>query len=540
MRSMHLSFAALCLASLGALSCSGGQTSAADASARGLCPGAKQQSEPLIVEWSSSARGQLEALRGKHVVAVRYTGCELEVLAQCNVPARYNYAPITPKHERIAVHDESELFANIPLHAAALSGKLKSAGELNVDMTVVGRFEAEHAEVRPEELSGDCAGATHVIAGLSAGAFSFFSGSDKSAGAGVDVGGLGGNAKTSAKREVLNEDGDRAACSTAAPGDKAPPFKCGALVRIELVPLGAPKQAAPSCSPATHWDGTQCVRSEGGGGCPAGTLVAGGNCVPEDGKTCPAGWRIEDGPRCARDVGPAAPGACPAETHREGGGCVANAAGPGPMVRILGNTFVMGTHCPNGDCAPSHRVTVPTFDIDLLEVSVAQYKACVDARRCVIPMADGQCNWGKDGRQHHPINCVDWAQSKTYCEWAGRRLPTEAEWEFAAVGQTGWEYPWGNEHPDKKHHCSRTQYPAQTCPGGTAMDGRSRFGVLDMFGNVAEWTADAWCEYPHGDNPPRCEPNNRVTRNGPRAAERSRSQATHWDDGKGFRCAKTP
>jgi hypothetical protein len=82
----------------------------------------KSQSEPLVVEWPSAARAKLEALSRTGVVAVRYQGCEMEVLASCNAPGKYAYTAITPKHDHLSIKNEDDLYATIPLGAARLEG----------------------------------------------------------------------------------------------------------------------------------------------------------------------------------------------------------------------------------------------------------------------------------------------------------------------------------------------------------------------------------------------------------------------------------
>ena len=201
------------------------------------CGIAKSQSEPLIVEWPDAARGRLEALLRKGVVAVRYSGCEMEVLGQCSARGRYAYSSFTPKRSNVKMRDADELYANIPAYAVKFEAALQKAGELNVSMTIVGRYEADRASTRAEELEGQCQGATHVVNALTVGAFDFYAGADASVGGGVTVGGAGAGAKSASKRETLNQDGNVDACATSKRDDKEPPFGCGALIRVEVIPI---------------------------------------------------------------------------------------------------------------------------------------------------------------------------------------------------------------------------------------------------------------------------------------------------------------
>ena len=199
----------------------------------------------------------------------------------------------------------------------------------------------------------------------------------------------------------------------------------------------------------------------------------------------------------------------PASVH----GCAAN------QVPIPGGTFWMG----DPDYAkPIHKVTLSPFCIDKTEVTVAGYRACVQDGGCPPPSAtvdwkdikpeektkwSPYCTWGKRGLDQHPINCVDWSQATTFCEWAGGRLPSEAEWEYAARGKDGRLFPWGNQRPDASRlnacggECGQARmYPGDdgwpaTAPVGSFPEGASAFGVLDMAGNVWEWTADSFANY---------------------------------------------
>ncbi len=216
------------------------------------CSVEKSQAKPLIVEWPSADRGQMEARahgRGG-IVVVRYQGCEMQVLDRCTAAVRYGYVPITRKKDRVAMRDADDLYANVPVGAARLEATLARSGELDVDMTLVGRWEAERASLHADELQGECSDATHVVAAITVGAFSFTSGADAKVGGGGGFMGVGAGAQSSSSREVLSADGDATACEKATPGDTNPPPECGAVIRLEVVPLSPGKSAAGSASQA--------------------------------------------------------------------------------------------------------------------------------------------------------------------------------------------------------------------------------------------------------------------------------------------------
>ncbi len=241
------------------------------------CSVAKSQSEPLIVEWPSAARARLEALSRKGVVVVSYKGCEMRVLGGCMAPGAYTFSPTTRKRDVVTITNADELYANIPVGAAKLEGKLQASGQLNVSMTIVGRYDAPSGVVDPADLVGDCSAATHVIAGLTTGAFKFFAGSAAAVGGSVEVAGVGAGGKSSSKNELLNEDGDDSSCAKSSVADKVPPDGCGAILRVEVVPLGEPKKKQPTCPSGTAWDGDQCVTVKTT--CPVGTTWNGAQCT---------------------------------------------------------------------------------------------------------------------------------------------------------------------------------------------------------------------------------------------------------------------
>ena len=203
----------------------------------------------------------------------------------------------------------------------------------------------------------------------------------------------------------------------------------------------------------------------------------------------------------------------------------------GPMVFVKAGKFWMGCNgkvdneC-NSDEKSKKKMEVESFWIDQTEVTVAEYKRCAEAGTCRAqglnqPSWEGKdqtewawaCNWGQSGRENHPINCLNWDQAKGYCEWAGKRLPNEAEWEKAARGTGGWKYPWGNEGyasgtkvANIADETAKKQFPdwpvavgyddgyVGTAPVGTFPAGMSPYGALDMIGNVWEWTSDWYSE----------------------------------------------
>ena len=155
----------------------------------------------------------------------------------------------------------------------------------------------------------------------------------------------------------------------------------------------------------------------------------------------------------------------------------------------------MGSNDGSSDEKPVHRVTLKSFMISQSEVTVAQYRRCVNASVCSAPK--GSCNWDKSGREDHPINCVSWFQLNEFAQWVGGRLPSEAEWEYAARSRgKNVTYPWGNQEPtcsyavidDGGDGCGKDR----TWPVCSKTSGNTEQGLCDMAGNVDEWTLDEY------------------------------------------------
>ena len=233
-----------------------------------------------------------------------------------------------------------------------------------------------------------------------------------------------------------------------------------------------------------------------------------------------------------------------------GGGSCTEVADPSEMVSVPAGDFPMGCNAAvDKDCAddekPQHTVTLSAFEIDRTEVTQAQYTACVLAGSCE-PAA---CDWSCD-KTTYPASCVTWSQANSYCAWAQKRLPTEAEWEKAARGADGNKYPWGNGEPT----CDLANIAGcndGAVAVGSLSAGASPYGALDMAGNMVEFVADWYDEKYYADSPA-ADPTGPATgkRYGGRGggyksdADFVRTSKRDWYDSTdnapslGFRCAR--
>ncbi|MFN3200939.1 MAG: formylglycine-generating enzyme family protein [Bradymonadia bacterium] len=189
-------------------------------------------------------------------------------------------------------------------------------------------------------------------------------------------------------------------------------------------------------------------------------------------------------------------------------------------IRIEGGSFSMGSELgvfrDNEDEGPPRDVQVPTFHIAKTEVTVAQYRNCVSSGACSVPSLnsgtdlDLECNYGEQGADQHPINCVTWEEASQFAQFIGVRLPTEAEWEFTAKsrGSTA-TYAWGmgaatcnlasfNE-PDSGYGCG-IDGPIWTTQVCSRPAGNTEQGLCDMNGNVEEWVQDYYGPYATAPN----------------------------------------
>jgi eukaryotic-like serine/threonine-protein kinase len=206
------------------------------------------------------------------------------------------------------------------------------------------------------------------------------------------------------------------------------------------------------------------------------------------------------------------------------------------LVYVPSGEFNMGLDDGWDNEMPMHTVYLDGYWIDQTEVTNAQYALCVAAGSCSEPLdLNSQISDRfKDSKyENHPVVFVDWNQSKAYCSWAGRRLPTEAEWEKAARGTDERIYPWGNTFTSMRaNFCdvncwgdwkdtSHDDGYDTTSPVGTYSSGASPYGALDMAGNAYEWVSD-W------SSPYTIEPQNNPT--GPASGKEHSLRGGSWGD----------
>jgi formylglycine-generating enzyme required for sulfatase activity len=159
----------------------------------------------------------------------------------------------------------------------------------------------------------------------------------------------------------------------------------------------------------------------------------------------------------------------------------------------------MGSDNGDADEKLVHKVTLGAFWIDKTEVTNAIYANCVQDGKCSRP-SDAD-HYNNSNYTNHPVVYVSWDDARAYCEWADRRLPTEAEWEKAARGEENVPaYPWGDEAPNNDL-LNYNSVVGDTTEVGKYTDGASPYGALDMAGNVWEWVADWYSDTYYARSP---------------------------------------
>ncbi|PRP96768.1 Serine/threonine-protein kinase pkn1 [Enhygromyxa salina] len=351
----------------------------------------------------------------------------MEVLRGCEVGGHYRWTEVSAKHDELEIRNARDLWAKIPLAAAKLVSVVEQHGALHLDMQLVGQYAGVSVAPARDLLQGRrCEEATHVVGSLMVGAFELSSTTGGSFKAGAEVHGAGAGVGASRHEGYYSSDGNPDSCRS--------------------------QQSYSSYAP------------------------------PED---CQSLLQIEllEIPVSV----PAAQGRCPSD-----------------MVLI---EFAAGSN----------------FCLDQHEVTVREYADCAASHTCSEAPAtvhwpgivdeehdrfDDLCNQDRGTRRKHPVNCLTWDQAASYCRAQNKRLPTSAEWRWAASGgQQNRTFPWGEDAPSAKHvnacgkECTKAFEDLEplygrsdgfvgTAPVDSYRDGTGRWGLVDMGGNVREWSAD--------------------------------------------------
>jgi formylglycine-generating enzyme required for sulfatase activity len=220
------------------------------------------------------------------------------------------------------------------------------------------------------------------------------------------------------------------------------------------------------------------------------------------------------------------------------------------MVEIPAGPFILGSDTGEDNETPAQTIELPAYQIDRFEVTNDDYTLFVNATgyQTEAEKKGAKKNWRTEaeGQGNHPVVRVAWNDAAAFCEWLGKRLPTEPEWEKAARGEEGNLFPWGNEFDPAKANIKASGIRG-TVAVGSFPAGASPYGVEDLAGNVWEWTADPYQAYPNSTYQDKFYSDQvRVTRGGGwfddeatvRSTNRSAADPSAANDDLGFRCAQ--
>ena len=223
---------------------------AAEALGEAPCLEVGQRDAPLIIDWPSDSRTDLEVAMQAGVAVVSYSCAELRLRSECQVSGDYGFVGVSRKEDFVQLDSRDEIRANLPVEGVTLSAGLASGSSLDLALITVGKRGSSRRELGHGDLTGDCAGATHFVRSAYVGAFAMEVGSVGRARTAAEVFGAGVSATSESKQTVARRDGSLEACRAATPDDEQPRDQCGAATRVQLYALSAAapaKTALPTC-----------------------------------------------------------------------------------------------------------------------------------------------------------------------------------------------------------------------------------------------------------------------------------------------------
>jgi hypothetical protein len=369
-----------------------------------FCSIGGEPDKPFVAGWSADEQQDLLRLASQGGVLLSYRGCNMTVVSRCRIKDQYNKVISTPNKKVMEITDSGRLYAELPMGARSLAAKVEGGRSLKLSY-VIAATQSLTKDVKRKNLVGkSCKDATHYVEAMYLGAFRL----EEIIKASGEANTLGGGGRMKMKASSLDEIGKLERCYEGKMN-----LLCQGVIKIKVSKLENEENTYRTGETNGESD-TKDMLSRW-----------------KHGKSMGVG--ISDGVSLNRNK----------EILLRKLGIVA--------VKIPGGSFMMGSTSGDSDEKPVRRVRVGTFYMSKTEVTVGQYRTCVKAGVCSKPdtsskYCKGYGNWDKSGRENHPINCVDWKQARTFAQWVGGDLPTEAQWEYAARSAgKDWKYPWGNK-----------------------------------------------------------------------------------------------
>lgn len=226
------------------------------------CSIGASQTSVLVTEWPAAEKANLEGLARGGAVAVEFTGCELKLLTECRLPGNYTWQRTTPGSDVIEITNEAELYAKLPLGAVSLAGELQRSGRLSIETTVSGQLRLQDMTAAQVTMAPECARATHLVEGVSLGAFVTQATQRSLAGANASTSSVGLGGQQEQRENVVRTAGDKSACLES--NAEAPAPNCASPIQVFLLPIpGRTETAGPpgtvrvdfvSSEPSVRWD----------------------------------------------------------------------------------------------------------------------------------------------------------------------------------------------------------------------------------------------------------------------------------------------
>jgi hypothetical protein len=225
----------------------------------------------MVVDWTPEARGDLEVAMKEGLALLAYDCKSAKLVPSCSLAGAYAYIGTTKREKKVEMSTSDMVAANLPVSGISwlteIGGKFGRETALLAQMVMIGKRSSAKKIAQRGELEGSCTDATHYVRAATVGAFAVASGSKAEIGATATLMGKGGTADSKSATKLESQDGDMAACDSSTPDAKQPPAQCGAIVRIELEPIGAapaekPELVVASCAPGFVVSDGACVRPD--------------------------------------------------------------------------------------------------------------------------------------------------------------------------------------------------------------------------------------------------------------------------------------